>query len=121
MVEFIMAVAITYLFFAVPAILLALPVWFFGRHRIKWSGFDVLVFVIPWAVWALVFTFGPRDASLSSAIVESVVLGFLSPLALVIRVIGGDKWNPKYSRIIGMAAVSIIGILLWGFVPFIGE
>jgi hypothetical protein len=121
MIEFIIAMATTWLFFAVPAVLLALPVWFLGKRRTQWSGFDALVFVIPWAVWVTLFTFGPRDASLSSAVVESVILGCLAPLALILRVIGGDKWNSKYTRIIGFAAVSIIGIALWAFVPFIGE
>ena len=121
MMEFILVMASTWLLFAVPAVLLSLPVWFFGRRRTRLSWADALFLVIPWAVWVILFTFGPRDASLSSATVESVILGCIAPLALVLRIIGGEKWNSKYTRIIGLAAVSIIGIMLWGFVPFIGE
>ena len=68
----------------------------------------------------LAFTFCSRYASLASAMVEAIALGILTAVAPILRVIG-FRWNPARTRFIGFVAVSALGVLLWAFVPFIGE
>ena len=121
MLEFILAMALTWLFFAPPAALISLPIWFFAKRRTELTRADTLLFVVPWLVWALLFTFGPRPASLSSAIVEALILGCLAPSVLVLRAIGGTKWNPRRTRALGLVLVSVAGIMLWAFMPFLPE
>ncbi|MCK7502720.1 MAG: 4Fe-4S binding protein [Desulfobacterales bacterium] len=35
----------------IPLLLLAVPVWYVGRKRVKWSGWDFAITVGPFAVW----------------------------------------------------------------------
>ena len=120
MLEFLAAMAMTWFFHAVPALIVCAPIWIFGRHRVLWSRIDYLIIVIPWAIWVLLFIFGPRPGSLSSALVEAVTLGILTAIAPILRV-SATQVNPSLLRYIGFGVVTLSGIFLWALVPFIGE
>lgn len=121
MTEFLAAVLITWPLHMVVALIFAVPTFFLTRTKARWSAIDVLGFILPWLVWFLAFVFGPRAASLSSAILESLLLGLLVGFAYVVFAFLQTRMKVRHLRAEILGAVCVFEILVWAIFPFIGE
>jgi hypothetical protein len=121
MPEFIAALLVTWPIHAVPALVFAVPTFLLTRKRIAWRSTDCLGFVIPWFVWFLVFAFGSRAASLSSAVIESLLLGCVVGLSSVAFVFLQTRISSSTIRPWLLASVCTFAIVMWAFFPFLGE
>ena len=119
--EFLTAILFTWLIHAVPAVVGALPSYLLTRRSFAWRLHDLLGLVIPWLVWAVVFSFGPRPASISSALVESFLLGCGVGVGYVfLASIGRLNPHPALRNwLLGIVCALAVG--LWAFFPFLNE
>jgi hypothetical protein len=69
----------------------------------------------------LLFAFGPRPASLTSAIFESLLLGSMVGLSFVALAVLGKRFNPDKMRLVLSALMCGSAVLLWALFPFLGE
>jgi hypothetical protein len=74
-------------FFLLPAVPLSLPSWYFGRRRARFRWWELSAFVVPLAIWLILFLVS-REKSLGN-LVEALILGLAVPLAVLIRVLVG--------------------------------
>ena len=76
-------------FYLVPAVLLSLPPWYFGRRRARFRWWELSAFVVPLAIWLILFLVSTKK-SLGN-LVEALILGLAVPLAVLIRVVVGKS------------------------------
>jgi hypothetical protein len=117
MVEFLLAISPLYL---VPLLLVAGPVWFFGRRRVQWDRWDFAIVLLPLAVWVAAMTVNDTGKSLSN-LVEAMYLGCMASLAPTVRVVVGRRINQKLLAIGLLVGVCLVAIGLWAFVPGLPE
>lgn len=122
MFEFLESLAVTWVIHVLVGALLAIPTFLITRRKFAWKQADLLAFVIPWLAWFIVFAIGPKAASITSAVCESVLLGgaigcaFIALPRLRIKSIG-----PVALRIRYLGFLCAFAILMWALFPFIGE
>jgi hypothetical protein len=121
MFEFITALLVTWPIHAIPALIFAVPTFFLTRKKITWHSTDFLAFGLPWLVWFLVFAFGPRAASLSSATAESLLLGCVIGLSFVVFAILQMRINSYTIRLWLLAFACAFAVVMSAFFPFLGE
>src|ERR1700761_8044235 len=97
--------------FLAPALVLALPVGFFGRKRAGFTRLDFGILLVPFAIW-IVFFFVSTGKSIGN-IIEAPILGFVVPIAVVIRVIVGKTISPR------ACAISLL-VFACGFALMLG-
>ena len=117
MVEFLVAVSPLYL---VPLLLVAGPVWFFGRKRVRWNRWDFAIVLLPLAVWSVATMVNDTGKSLSN-FVEALWLGCVVPLAPIIRVVVGERGNQKLVALGLLVGVCLVAMGLWAFMPGLPE
>jgi len=91
-----MAIGIA-IYYLMPVFVVGLPAMFFGRKRVKWLFWDYgIIGAIPFALW-WVFFFRVYDdgKSLSNVIAEPLLLGCCSAIALLSRVLIGDRIDQR--------------------------
>lgn len=119
--EFFLALLVTWPIQVVPALIIAVPTVLLARKRVTWHRRDSLAFVLPWLLWVICFAFGPRPASLTSAMLESVLLGCVVGLCFVAFAVLSKQVNPDKMRLALPALMCSIAVLLWALFPFLGE
>lgn len=98
------------------ALVFCVPVWWFGRGRVKWSKLDLLLLVVPYFLWASLLVSNARGKSWGN-LSEGAALGIVVGIVAAIRVILANRVNPQVLTLVGLAVASTVGGLLWGFVP----
>jgi hypothetical protein len=93
---------IAWLMYLLPAVLLSLPIWYLGRKHAQFMWWELSVFVLPFVVWVILFSVS-KDKTLGN-LVEAPILGSLTPMVALIRVLVARKRN----RI--LMATSLIGL-----------
>jgi len=109
-----------WLFHLVPLLIISGPVWFFGRRRVKWNGWDFAIVVLPFAVWGSLMIFNDTGKSLSN-LVEGLIIGGVAPLAPIVRVAVGKRFNEKSVALELLIALCLVAGCLWEFVPSLPE
>jgi len=118
---FLAALLITWPIHALPAIVGAVPSYLLTRRSFVWEWGDLLGLVIPWLVWFVVFAFGPRPASLSSALVEGFLLGCGVGVGYALMAsIGRHGPLPGLRRWM-LGIVCAYAVALWAVFPFLNE
>ena len=118
--QFLEALLCTWPVYAVPPFIVLIPTIFLTRKRVVWRLSDALGFILPWLVWVVLFAFGPRDASLASALYESLLLGCGLAMAFIAFAIVGDK-RPYFLRALLLLLMFVSAGLTWAFFPFLPE
>ncbi len=96
-------ILIGWLFYLVPLLIVAGPVWFFGRKRANWTIGDFSVVVFPY-VARCVASFWYLQ-SVAGFVVGGVLMGCLASLIPVLRLIVGTRVNEK------ALAISLLALL----------
>ncbi len=109
-----------WLFHLVPLLIIAGPVWFFGRKRAKWSMWDFAIVAIPFAVWGVLMIANDSGKSLSN-LVEGLIIGCVAPLAPIIRVLIAERQNQKVLAVGLLVVLCLVATGLWAFVPGLPE
>jgi hypothetical protein len=109
-----------WLFHLVPLLLISGPVWFFGRRRVKWNGWDFAIVVLPFAVWGALMIVHGTGKSLNN-LIEGLIIGGVAPLAPIVRVAVGKRMNEKSVALGLLIALCLVAGSLWAFVPPLPE
>jgi hypothetical protein len=108
-----------------PLLLVACPLWILGRKRIRWTGWDYAVSLLPWLWMALEFVPAlaalPHPTKSLSNWVEPLFLGWISPIAPLLRVALANRINStQFARCLFLGLLGIT-IGLWLLVPTLRE
>jgi hypothetical protein len=110
-----------WLAFYLPASLASCsPAWWFGRKRVAWSLGDSLVLVVPFLVWASLLVIDDTGKSWGN-LWEAVLVGLAAPLAPILRIAAGNRIDRRLAVVVGILMVSLVGVMLWAWVPAISE
>lgn len=104
----------------IPLLLLAVPVWYVGRKRVKWSGWDFAITVGPFAVWGALMMYDDSGKSLSN-VLEALIIGVVAPIAPVVRVAAGEKMNQKRGALALLSVMCVVAFSLWALMPSLPE
>ena len=88
MFDAIILILLALVFYLLPAVPLSLPSWYFGRRRARFRWWELSAFVVPLAIWLILFLVSTQK-SLGN-LVEALILGLTVPLAVLIRVVIGE-------------------------------
>lgn len=103
---------VLWLIHLMPLLVVALPVWFFSRKRVGWNGWDFAIIICPFTVWflALMTIKGSVEAGCQ-------ILGFIAPLAPILRVVLAGKLNQKALAFGLLVVLCCIAVGLAAFLP----
>jgi hypothetical protein len=101
----------------IPLLVVSVPVWFFGRKRVKWNGWDFAIVVLPFAVWGALMLVSDLGKSVSNGL----IIGWILPIAPIIRVVVGERMNQKKMALGLLVALCFVAGCLWGIVPQLSE
>ena len=121
MLEFLGALLVTWPIHLVPAIAIALPTAILTRKAFGWHASDLTGFFVPWLVWCVVFAFGPRPASLTSAVAESLLVGLAVGVGFFSLPHLAKKARATLLRPILLASACVLALVLWAVFPLLGE
>jgi len=80
---------------ATIAVVLSAPIVFFGRRRVDWQVWEVLAFVLPFAVWCFLIALHDGGKSLSN-LVEPILISLGIPVAVGLRLIIGRRESEAF-------------------------
>jgi len=121
MLEFLSSLLVTWPIQLVFGLIFAVPTILITRKWIVWYRGDAINFFVPWMIWLVLFAFGPRDASLTSAICENTLLGFAIGLNFVVFAFTQKLSKPFYARPWPLVALCVFAAAMWAMFPFLGE
>lgn len=113
-------ILITWCFYLVPAAVLSAPLWYFGRHRVRWTIVDVAVLVVPFAVWVLLMDTNWMPKSLAN-LGEAVLVGLCVPVQPVFRLAAGSRFGEFRSALWGVALVTAAAVVVFFLTPCLPE
>lgn len=94
LIEYLQLMVGQWLLHSILAAVLASPLLYFGRHRVTWQPFELLAFVIPFIVWAVLFYAYNKGKSLAN-IGEWVLISLGIVIAVAIRVAVGHQYDQR--------------------------
>ena len=103
------------------AVLVTLPVWFFGRRRAQWFRWEPIILVAPFAAWMTLSVVDDRGKSLTNMAVEGISLTATIPVAAMIRVALGGRLNRRTLATTLIVLCILAAVLLWALVPMLPE
>lgn len=108
--------------FSIPAALLAGLVIFFGRHRVDPKGWDALVLVIPFGIWAcLTASDLSFDQKSLGNLGEPIYFTAAIPVVALVRVVVGRRLPQTPFAVALIVLVSTIAIATFFLVPPLPE
>lgn len=111
-----------WLIYAFIAGVFAAPIIFFGRKRIHFQRWELLVIILPFVAWAILMFSDLSTGKKSLAnLAEPFYFAWAVPLAALIRVWVGQKAPDRLSATILITAVCIIAILSFFLIPPLPE
>lgn len=112
--------ALLWVLYLVPAVVLSLPIWFFGRGRANWMWWEFGILVLPYFVWAMVGVTNIKPKSIAN-LEEAAFVGCLVPVALLVRVLVGQKIDRRFMASGMLVALCLAAFLIYWFVPMLPE
>jgi hypothetical protein len=99
-----------------PFLIVAVPVWFLARRRVKWSKWDFSIVIFPFVVWSVLMLTHDKGKGLGNFL-EGLLIGCIASLAPIIRSIFKDKINQIYFAQGILIALCLIAIGIWAVIP----
>jgi hypothetical protein len=106
--------AVCWVVYLIPIALIAGPVFFFGRKRADWNGWDYAILALPIVVWFVgAATVGQEKDGIEA---ESLILGCIAPLAPILRVAISRRVDQK---VLAFGVVALLCALAASLVLFL--
>jgi hypothetical protein len=112
--------AVVWWIYLLPLIPVAGSVWYFGRRRVQWNGWDFAIVLLPVVVW-IGATMVNSDYKTLANCAEALALGCMAPLAPIVRVIVGQRGSQRWLAIGLLMGVCVVAAGLSAFVPLLPE
>ncbi len=113
------SILLTYI---IPSIIIACPIWFFGRQRVHWFWWEFFNLLIPFLTWIILALTNLRNKSLSNAGIEALMLGVLIGIIQIFPVIVPEIYGSRLKSAFVTLLLSIIIVLLvYFFMPSLPE
>ena len=112
----------TWVLHVVPAAALTAPLVLFGRKRVRWQWWELSVFFVPFALWAMLMLSSLSDGRKSLAnCMEPLYFGLAIPVAAAVRMLVGAR-TPEQKCAGGLiATVCVLATLAFFAVPSLPE
>jgi hypothetical protein len=114
----VIAVFVIWLIHAGIALLLAAPIVFIGRKRVRWRVWELLAVIIPFCIWAIMMY---SDLSMGRKalgnIVETFYFAIAVPVAAIARVSIGSKIPERFCAIFLIFLMCLVAIALFFVMP----
>ena len=110
------SVLLLWLFYLIPSFVIAGPIIFSTLKKIKWCRYDFAMFLLPFGIWAYLMLAHGKGKGIGN-LLEGLIIGFIIPLAPIIRLIIRDKMNQKDLALGLLVLLCLIAISLWAFMP----
>ncbi len=93
---------------------LSAPIVLFGRERVRWNFSDLLAFLIPFGIWLALMNHSDEGKSLSN-LAEAFYFSFAIPVAALIRVVVGGRFDERVCSItlVGILSLVAAGVYRW--------
>ena len=103
---------------AFVAIGLSAPIVLLGRERVHWQAWELLVFVVPFAIWFILLNseLSPGKG-LSNRVIELFLFSIAIPVAASLRVAAGERFSERVWAGVLIALVCALAAGLAFFVP----
>lgn len=119
--ELLFLIGGVWLWFLLPAIILSLPVWFFGRHRANWLLWELSILVLPYWFWCVLMMWDGTGKSIANLFAEPLQIGCFIPVAALIRVAAGHKANRMFLASGLILGSCLVAALVYFFMPILPE
>ncbi|RYD23913.1 MAG: hypothetical protein EOP88_02280 [Verrucomicrobiaceae bacterium] len=122
--DYLLLVGFLWALYAVIPAILTFPVVFWSRRRVRWYPWELLAFVLPFAVW-LTLKWQRVDPSLEKGIdnlLESLFVGLGIPCATLMRVAVGQSCG-RYGKVLAMVLLLLLcglAAAVYFFTPDLG-
>ena len=105
---------------AILALIVASPIAYFGRQRISWHVWELLVFVLPFSIWVALMSYGNMPKSLSN-LGEVINITIAIPVATLIRVAVGSRFPQSLTAAILVVLLCIVSAATYFLTPLLPE
>lgn len=110
------------LIYVISSIIIAAPIWFFGRHRVHWFYWEFFDLSIPFLIWVILVLTNLKSKSLSNAGVEALILGILAGVIQIFPLIMPEIFGSRFKSAFTTLLISIIvTLLIYFFMPTLPE
>jgi len=101
---------------------ISLPIIILGRHRVRWRVWELLAFVLPFAVWfALRYCFPlPSEAKGIANMGEPIYFTAGIPIVILLRVLVGKRIPETVSAVALIAILCAAAASVYFFTPNLG-
>jgi hypothetical protein len=96
------------------------PFVFFGRKRVHWGLLDLLAFLLPFAVWIVLWNASADGKSLAN-LIEPVFISFAFPVAALVRVFVGPRVRERGVSIGVVALLCLTAACIYWWTPILPE
>ena len=98
---------------------LAGPILFFGRKRVGWANWELLVLIVPFCVWTALMLSPLSSGRKSLAnIGEPIYISFAMPVLALLRVAIARRLSERVYAASFVTSLSIVAIAVFFMVPF---
>ena len=115
MFEVVILILVASAFYLGPAVPLSLPSWYFGRRRARFRWWELSAFVVPLAVWLILFSVSTKKTL--GNLIEAMILGISVPLAVLIRVVIGTAVPTPVIAALLLILLCSVAVLLGTMYP----
>jgi hypothetical protein len=120
LIESLPLLGITYMFFFMPTAFAVAAYRKFKSDGDHFGKLDFVLLVLPWLAWISSSLAYSQGKSLSNAVIEPSVLGLVTSLILLLRLIPGYP-KSRAGFAITLAGPVIAAVCIWFFVPGLPE
>lgn len=110
-----------WLWFLAPAVVLSLPMLFFGSRRAKWSWWELSILVLPHWFWCALMLSNDSGKSIANLFAEPLQVGCFIPVAALIRVVAGHNINRKILASALILVSCLVAALIYLLMPILPE
>ena len=106
----------------VVATILLLPIMRLSRGRVHWRAYELVVFVVPFAIWFVLSAFtGLRWKSFSNVLIEPALFALAIPLAVAARAFFAPQISQRAWFAALLSGVTVAALTVYFIVPGLPE
>ena len=119
-IDLLMMMLIIWGYHVFVAGVVAAPILYFGRKRVHWEKWELVAFVIPFAIWSIAILIDGEGKTLSN-LGECQVISIAIPVAALIRVFVGQRAKQRILSMLLIVLLCAVGIATYFLMPGLPE